>query len=296
MTTTTKIFIVLVCLFAFIFTPVAIVFASRTYNWKALAENYQHDAQAAEAAARSAKAIGASEIEYYRSLRDQEQKRALEAQQKITELEQKLAATTAARDELDRKQDLLQTQNTVLAGELKVQSTHNKELGDAREKALAHQRELQGTNAWLTDRVQKLQAESDVLKQQLNQKLQEIASFREENDQLRRSLNLGRAGEIATATSNPAAEPISPSASSPVQGSVTEVRGGLATVDVGSASGLQPGMTMVVTRNNFREYVGDLKITKEVTPNQAVGQVVAASGKQVRPGDTVMDERSFNAR
>jgi hypothetical protein len=296
LTTTTKIFIVLVCLFAFIFTPVAIVFASRTYNWKSLAENYQHNAQTAEAAARSAKAIGASEVEYYRSLRDQDQQRALSAQQKSTELEQKLAGVTAQRDELDRKQDMLQTQNTVLADELKVQSTHNKELTDTREKALAHQRELQGTNAWLTDRVQKLQAESDVLKQQLNQRLQEIAAFREENDQLRRSMNLGKAGEVVTATSGPSAEPMTPSASSPVQGSVTEIRGGLATVDVGSASGIQPGMTMVVTRDNFREYVGDLKITKDITPNQAVGQVVTAGGKQVRPGDTVLDERSFNAR
>jgi len=36
--TTTKIFIVLVCLFAFLFTPMTIQFVARTHNWRKLAE------------------------------------------------------------------------------------------------------------------------------------------------------------------------------------------------------------------------------------------------------------------
>ena len=44
MSTTTKIFIVLVCLFAFLFTPMTIQFVARTHNWQKLAQTYQDNA------------------------------------------------------------------------------------------------------------------------------------------------------------------------------------------------------------------------------------------------------------
>jgi hypothetical protein len=72
------------------------------------------------------------------------------------------------------------------------------------------------------------------------------------------------------------------------------VQGNLATVDVGSSSGVREGMTMVVTRDG--EYVCDLVITSEVSPNEAVGEVRREQGKRIRPDDTVMDEATFNAR
>ena len=50
MTTVTKIFVILVCLFAFIFTPMAIQFAARSYKWRDLAQQYQDSAETAHAA------------------------------------------------------------------------------------------------------------------------------------------------------------------------------------------------------------------------------------------------------
>ncbi len=296
MTTTTKIFVILVCFFAFVFTPMAIQFAARTYNWKALAEDYQNNAKTALASERSAKAIAASEIQYYKSLRDDEQKRVLDAQQRIGEDERKIDTLTQERDQLARSRDMLETQLGVLTAEMKVKSKHNDELGDAKEKALARERDLQATSTWLTDQLNLKRAEADVLKQQLNQKLQEMVACREENDQLRKSTNIGRAGEPLTNSPSPSVEAASPAASSPIQGIVTEIKGNLAMIDVGSASGLKPDMVMVITRNGFKEYIADLKITGDVSPNEAVGEIIAVSGKQVRKNDTVLDERSFNTR
>ena len=48
MTPVTKIFVVLVCLFAFIFTPLAISFVARSDNWKQLAQSWADQAETEE--------------------------------------------------------------------------------------------------------------------------------------------------------------------------------------------------------------------------------------------------------
>ena len=59
--------------------------------------------------------------------------------------------------------DVLATADTTTA-ELAVRSKHNQELEDAREKSLAHERELQATGIWLKDQLQLRTTELEVVK------------------------------------------------------------------------------------------------------------------------------------
>jgi hypothetical protein len=287
--------VILVCLFAFIFTPMAIQFAARTYNWKALAEYYDTQAKNAMANAQAAKSIANSETQHYQSLREADLKRLLESEQKVAELSRKNEGLTQDGAQLARSRDMLETQSGVLTAQLAIKSKHNDELLDAKEKALARERELQTTNSWLTDQLQLKRAEADVLKQQLNQKLQEIIAFRDENEKLRKSLKLGKASEFLTATPNATVEPVSPAGRAEIQGKVTEVKGRMVSVDAGSASGVKEGTTLVILRKG--NYVGDIKVTS-ATPTEAVGEIglTGDKGLKVQPGDMFVDKDSFEQR
>lgn len=293
MTTVTKIFVILVCLFAFIFTPMAISFAARTYDWRAVATAAQDNAQVNAAAARHEKSLREAERARYETLLERSQDRVQAGERQIADLQLQLDALTQERDQLARSRDSWETSARLLTAELAVRSQHNQELEQAREGCLTRERELQATNVWMRDQLQMRNTELEVLRQQLNQRQQEIVAYRDENERLRRSLGVGRGGEPATATPSPNVEAATPATSAPIQGRVTEVRGKDASIDVGNASGIREGMRMVVVRGNT--YVGDLRITS-TTPNEAVGEILAAGDRQVRQGDSVIDEITFNTR
>ena len=292
MTTTTKIFVILVCLFAFIFTPLAIQFAAQKHNWRELANDYRSDLEIAYANERSVMAIAASEIERHKALRDKQYDSLLALQQEAAQLERQIADLTQERDQSNRSRDDWETSARLLTAEMAVKTRHNQELNDAKEKALARERELQARNLQLNDRVKELSAQLVVVTQQLNQKLQEIVAYREENKQLRHESGLGLGRGPLIGSPAPSAQAKTPAASSPIYGTVTRVEGSLATLDVGSASGLSEGSEMVVLRNN--DWICDLRITSQITPQEAVGEVmVGAEDKQIRSGDQVQDVLSF---
>jgi hypothetical protein len=294
LTTTTKIFVILVCLFAFIFTPMAIQFAARVENWRTSADQFRSSATASLAREQSLKSVlDAREADWQRQFAE-DQRRLNEAQQQLAELQRKNDELRQNSDQLARSREMLETQAGILTAELAVKSKHGDELADAREKALSRERELQTANAWLTDELQRARAAIDVMKQQDAQRQQQMIACRQENDDLRRSLNLGRAAEPLTSGTGSTIEPLTPPARSRITGKVKEIRGNLVSIDVGSASGVRQGMKMIVVRNG--SYVGDIRITS-ATPGEAVGQIalLGPEGKQVRAGDMVMDEASFTA-
>ena len=63
---------------------------------------------------------------------------------------------------------------------------------------------------------------------------------------------------------------------------------------------LQARGKVVVLRGEAgkEDYVCDLVITSEISPNEAVGEVVTGTeqSKRIRPGDLVQDEMTFNSR
>ncbi len=294
MTTTTKIFVILVCLFAFIFTPMAIQFAAQQESWKDHAKTFRQNAEVAFARETSLKSVlDAREADWQRRFAE-DQRRLQQEQQRAAGLERQIAALTQERDQLARSREMLETQAGILTAEVAVKGKHNEELTDTKEKALDRERQLQTANAWLTDQLQQRRAEIDVLKQQLNQRQQEMIACRQENEDMRRSLNLGKAAEPLTGAPSSTVEPLTTVTRARITGKVKQVQGERVSIDVGSSSGVKEGMRMIITRNG--NYIGDIKITK-TSPGEAIGQIalLGAEGRQIRPGDDVIDETTFNA-
>jgi len=292
LTTTTKIFVILVCLFAFIFTPLAISFAARTHNWRALANDYRSELEIAHANEITAMAIAASEIERHKAQQNKQYESFLALEDKAKQLENQVADLTQQNDELNRSRDSWETSAQLLASEMAVKTSHNEALNKAKEDGLSRERELQARNLQLNDRVKELSAQVVIITQQLNQKLQEIVAYREENKQLRSEMGFGQARGPLVATATPSAQALTAALTSPVFGTITRVEGSLATVDVGSASGLKEGNQMVVVRDD--DWICDLRITSQITPQEAVGEVLlSAKDKRIRPGDKVQDVASF---
>lgn len=295
MTTTTKIFVILVSLFALIFTPLAIQFAARTHDWRQAAENFRDQAETAYANERSAYAVAAAEVEYYRDLLKTERGNLANAQQRISDMERQGDQLKQERTELGSSRDNWEASARLLTSQLAVASDRNKILTDAQDSLLRREQELRSQNNQLVDRVKELSAQVAILDQQHKQKVEELAAFREENQKLRNQLKLGQAGQVMVPTATPAARAETPVATSPIVGQVTEVNGTLATINVGAASGVHEGMTMIVTRNG--DYICDLEITSNVTPNEAVARIrFEDSGRRVRVQDRIMDEASFASR
>lgn len=294
MTTITKIFVILVCLFAFIFTPLAIQFAAQTHNWRELAMSFRDDAETALAQARSAVAVGASTVEHYKALQDREHERVIAHQQRIAELEREFGGLQQEHDRLARSRARWESSAQLLAGEMAVKSDHNRELLEERKQILADHHKLQARNVQLNDRVRELSANLVVIAQQLKQKNEELVAVRAENAQFREAMNVGAAARTMTSTPTPSVKAITPPAPSPIHGEVTAVRGNLATIDVGSASGLKEGTEMVVYRG--ADYIGDL-VVESVRPNEAEGRITLEwEGKRVRVNDLVVDAVTFTNR
>jgi hypothetical protein len=296
LTPVTKIFVVLVCLFAFIFTPLTIGFVAQSYNWKALAEQYNTKMETALANERATLASAASAISHYQDQREKDRLRVQELENNIAQLEQLREQLTRDKEASNASQADWERSAQTLSAQLKVINTHNQALTEENGRLTKSEQDLQARNASLQDRVEELSANSVTLAQQLRQKIEEMTAVRQENDQLRQNLQLGKASEVLTSAAQPSAKGTAPGAKSEIRGSVTEVRAneGLASVDVGSAAGVTEGMVMAVIRDS--DYICDLVITDKIDPTQAVGKIVIQGGKTVRPGDTVIDERSLMAR
>jgi hypothetical protein len=294
LTTTTKIFVILVCLFAFIFTPMAIQFAARTENWRQDAESSRNAARVAQAHESSMKSIlEAREADWQRQFAEG-QRRFQDAQQQLAQSQRSIAELTQQRDQLARSREMLETQAGILTAEVSVKSKHNDELGDAREKALGRERQMSTANAWLNDQLQLRRSEVDVLKQQLDQARQQMLSCRAENEDLRRGAGMSKAGEPLTAVPGGTVEPLNAPRRSKITGRVKQVQGSSVSIDVGSASGIRPGMKMIISRDG--QYIGDIRITS-AQPSEAVGTVSLTnqSGRSITSGDLVIDEAGWNA-
>jgi hypothetical protein len=295
LTTTTKVFVILVCLFALIFTPLAVQFVAREVNWRKAAEDARDQAETAYANERSMYGVAAAEVSYYDGLLKAERSNLATAQSRIAELERELDAVKQERNDLKTSDNRLLASVHLLTAQMDVETSRNKALYEAREKALKNERDLRTQNIQLTDRVKELSSEVIILDQQTKQRAEELASFREENRKLRDQLKLGQGGQVAV-VATPTAVGVTPVAGAgPIAADITEVKGPLATLNVGSASGVRQGMVMVVTRSG--NYVCDLEITSNVTANEAVGRIMYEEpGRRIRVNDKARDATSFETR
>lgn len=294
MTTLTKIFVVLVCLFAFIFTPLAISFAARTHDWKAAAESLMENIESAKARERSTLATAAAAIAHQKDLLSQERDRVANLQGQITGLETNVQTLKLRLEEAESKRDNWENSAQTLSAELKVINAHIQALIEENQRLTRSELDLQTRNTRLREWVAEQDAKVVILSKQLARLQEELSQCRVENEELRKGGMLGGIPRPGIESPTPGAEGVRPAVSGPIQAQVVSVNRnrGLASIDVGSSAGVVPGMVMVVTRGEH--YICDLVITEDIAATEAVGTVRSEGAQQIRAGDLATDLRSFN--
>lgn len=293
MSTTTKIFIVLVCVFAFVFTPMTIQFVAQTYNWRQLATTYADVALSSQVHNRNVMALAFAEKQ---ALHDELEK--VRADQRALEdanarLGQELAKLKAAHETLRLDKVNLDTRNSLLAAAVDVKSNENKALTDANDKLRATNDDLMTKNVDLNDRVKELSAQTLIREQKLRMLEEENLAIRGENERLREGgKGVATAGAPGPVGPAPGVEAVGPAPTSPIRGQVAEVQGVSASVDVGAADGVKQGMVFVVMRDG--KYLGDLRI-EVVEPRESVGKLELTGQGEIKKGDSIRDKASIEA-
>lgn len=295
MTTVTKIFVVLVCLFAFIFTPLAISFAARTHNWRAHAERLQDVAETALAHERSTIGTAASTIEHYKARYEQERQRAENTEQQFVDLQQQMASTTAQLAEAQRSRDSWENSARTLSARMEVIDNNNTQLVEDNQRLTQNEQELQSQLGQCEDDLADMSANNVILARYLKQRKEELAALRAEYDALRETTRFGKGSEALLSPPAESAQAVGPGARPAIRGQVVQVKAneGLASINVGLTSGLQQGMRMVVVRDG--KYICDLVMTDDINDTSAVGRIDNPGGNQILEGDPVIDAYSLGS-
>lgn len=287
MTTAAKVFVVLLVLFSVAFSMIAVTFVVQQSNWKKLAMDFQVAYQAAVVEKSSFQALAkTTEVQLQRQIN--------QLSDQIEGLNSKLAEARVQLDgkasqlvklESDRDAAQAQSKRSTQLQELDKKradrmETRNKDLLDKTT-------EFQKRNLDLDRRVQELTQQVTILDEQCR-------ALKEQRYALEQQLGAVEKGRKASTPAagqgrSVAATPAGPAAA-PIKGQVLETSGSIASISVGSADGVVEGMSFVVYRGS--NYLGKLKITT-IEPNRAGGDLTLVRG-DIRPKDSVRDERSFN--
>lgn len=292
MSTTTKIFIVLVCLFAFIFTPMTIQFVARTYNWKDLAQKYQDIALSSQVHNRNLVALTIAEKQAMQDEVEAMRGTNTKQEDQIKKLFADLDRVGIEKARLDSANIDLEGKVTMLSAAVKVKTDENKVLTEGNGDLRKRNDDLMTRNIDLNDRNKELSAQLLIREQKLRSLEEENLSIRKENERIRESGRVAAAPRVGPVGPAPSAEPAGPAATSPIRGKVTDIQGEMAQIDVGSSDGVAKGMAFVVYRGE--KYLGDLRI-EVADPGTAVGRVELAGAGEVKAGDSIRDKASLES-
>lgn len=291
MSTLTKIFVVLLVVFSIAFTMSTISFVAQSNNWRELAQGYQTEVQATDAQLRNVLASGAAEVASARDAIDAHIARFKSLEVDYRNALQQIADQKTQLAEIRATGNSLQSTARLLAGELKVGQAGWVEQRKQRDELERRNLGLEKRNLDLSDRVNEQTAKLLVMQKYQRQIDEQNKILQDENQrlgQIRRRLQQGDVGALADADRS-RVNAISPVASSPIRGEITQVSGKLATISVGTADGVVNGMVFVIYRG--LDYVGDLEIVK-ADPNEAAGRIMRSRGSP-RVGDKIADEARF---
>ena len=280
MSTASKVLIVLLAVFSIAFVMLTVSHVAQEANWKQLATDYRTAALNAEGNLQAMLASNAAEKLALNEKLEQltETKQDLEAQLERTQndLADTQAQLQAARHQNESNANAL----TKLTGELNIINTEAAELRTQRNGLERDNLNLQRRNIDLGERIRELTIQTTTMAQQIRQ-LQQLNFAKDE--EIRR-LHGGEPAAAPTglALGGPAdyARPVAPTGEGPIRGSITRVDGDLASVSVGSADRVRPGMRFVIYDGDT--YLGDLLVTA-TEPNEAVGTLENVQGT-VQPG------------
>ena len=287
MTTLQKVFIVVLTVFAIVFSMLVIQFTAQNTNNKKLADDWQSQFK---------------QEQQLRLLSDNQQKVTEEHFNKVIKTQQEeLSKTRSEMDKIATQQSALnnellaERQKTAsLTGQLN-QSGNMISAGDAERKQLQTQLEsvrkdnsgLRADNFKLAEVNQKLELQRQLYEQEIRLLKEQNFSLGERLEKLRSRGSVASSGSESTpSASGNKAQPTAEAEGSPILGQITEVRNSLASISIGSAQGVKNGMEFIIYRNG--QYLGKLRVNK-VLPSQSAGELLQKQGN-IQPGDKVTDK------
>jgi len=294
----TKVFVVLLVVFSIALSMLVVAAFARQEDWRASAIHWQEAALAEQAKART---YAANEKIAQQQALDQH----LRDSEELNNMRTELAAKTGRIAELDR--NLAETQNKLaseqgsvagLTNSLQIVSASLDHERGFNQKIAERNSQLEKRNVDLNDRVKELTTNVAMASAQVRALQQQITGF----DSNRRVEGVAPATQIPGGTAIVEAQVPNVTVSSempisaPVRGEVTKVQGNLASLSVGSADGVVPGMNFLVYRRSGSrpQYLGTIKINR-VNANESAGTIEQSEGS-IQPGDTARDEASLAMR
>jgi hypothetical protein len=289
LSTVTKIFVVLHVVLSIAFVAWSVQFAANVFNWKEQSQKWEELARQADTYSRNVTAISAAKEEALNQRitelvgQSEELKRQIETAQADHE------KTKSQLAEAQRKNDGLNASFAKLSSQFEMMQEGWKEARAQRDKLDKDVITLQTRSQDLNLRNDELTSKNLVLAEQVRQLKQQNYALRDQTAQLQSKLNMARTAPPETV--GPKLDGVTeatPAAESPIRGSIVEINGQVASIDVGSKDGVRPGMNFVIHRSGGT-YLGELAVS-EVEPNQSAGRLNLQEGTSLKVGDLVTDE------
>ncbi len=283
MSTMTKVFIVLTAVLSIAASVLFIGTTAMSANWKELAEVYRErqlaefahrvNFQATMEAALAMKEDALQEVQMALDAASSD-KRSLTAELSTVRTELARQSNERVAAEADRKKALEM---------LDVESAQRTALAEQNRVLLSQNIDLQTRNTRLNSRVLELTANNTILADQARNLREKLHAAEQQVVELQQAQLAARrpVPALAAVTS---VQPLSPPVAGPISGEVMAVDGNYASINIGAASGVLPGMVFMVYRNN--SYVAELEIDG-VRPEEACGKLMTVQ-QAVRAGDAVV--------
>lgn len=299
MSLVTKVFVVLLTVFSIAFSMATISFVARQEEWKKVANEWRATALSASA---ETKVISAQ----MKLSLDQNLAKFHQLKGQNADLMRQNSEQNARVDELTAQGAQLQNQVSSLTGSLKsveqtlrVAQTQLVSEQDFARQLAKRNAELERRNIDLNDRTKELTISLAMAHQQNKAYLEQISQLEGRGTQITQGPAIQVPDAAASVQANiPSVMATDMPSVSPIRGRITELKGDLTSVSVGSADGVQRGMTFMVFRGKEAGgaplYVATVEITR-VEANQSAGRIVRLNSP-VQVGDMIRDDASFARR
>ena len=284
MSSLTKVFVLVVSALAIFLCGLVVTYVSTAENYKAAFDDERVIRQAAQAQAVAAEQARSQEKERYEALIGRLNATIVDLQGNVADLARELVAqrqmqteaVSRANTAVNASAALQQTVQNMYEGQNAVQAALDKA---QRAMIVAQAQVIDLTRALEEEKVKSNQLES--MRREAEEKMPKLE---DENFEIRRRLEQVtvsssemRAGMDRVSLSLPQLSGV------PISGEVTAVEKELATISVGSSSGVRPNMTFHVSRGE--QYLGDFVVI-DVEPSAAAGRLAGRQGVIVA-GDRV---------
>jgi hypothetical protein len=293
----TKVFVVLLTVCSIALSMLVVAAFAKQEHWREEANVQREAALAQQAKARTISANATIEQQRALTRHREDVARINELTDRRADDDAKITEVALLLAEAENRLTVEQGQVTSVSDQNKLlQAAFNRE-SEFGARLAKRNSELERQNIELTDRIKELTSEVAMAASQIRALKQQIVAMEDTGVQL-------AAGQISGIPAiveehlPTARMPAVAMLGSAIRGEVTDVIGNLASISVGSADGVTPGMIFLIYRRDTDagkpRYLGSVRIGK-VQAGQSAGLIEQSVG-DIGPGDLVRDELSLAMR